>query len=1070
MSHLEPSYLRYIYDGLEKGELHPDNAAALPEGITGLYEEAFEESKPARERQKLLETFAIWALLKKEVSAHFVAEILEVPSQEIVDFIATYSSWFTSPESGKYQLYHERLKLYLLQKLSEQEIATLHNKLVTRLEQALAEQKQDDFELYGLEVLSLHLFTTAMITGDGTKLIALSYDQKHWQRQLKLSKGYDWTKKGLKQVMTWAFKFNEEEIIECGLQMVDLHHQEQNDAPQIVALVAHGDVDTALKRIEAFGGNNKEGLQRKFILYMLCLMELTLLDSKDKPFRKEVIEKLLKHFDENLPIDHSILNWDDFFPSYLMFQIAFECSEMGMDYLSIYKRTDNWKSEWISAKGPYSLKHFELLSACAQYVSDPYSYWINNFKLAISSEYAKQGNMERAIEIERDISGIWYRINAILLISSAQFKLGQLENAQFTIKQAIEFVNNIIDESDKSRALHSVSIELAKQGKLKKSLKLVRSISNESEKSCALAAISSEIFKNGKYEEANLLTKEALEYARCIREEEDKSKTLTTISIEIAKQSKNEQATIILEEALVCAHKIEFDFFKKIALTDISIALVKNGNLEEAISCASDINDDFRDILAFENISNELAKKGDIQQALECLKLISSIEVKSRALSTIYSELLMLGRLSEVIGLMQETLSFAKGINDEKEKCRILDNISKKLIEQGNLEESLKYINSISLNYVKSLAITNTYIELIARDQLDIALNYNRELKDEKMMSMGFSEISKVLAKEGLHLKASLVMDEALNCANAITNEYDKSNALQFISEELANQSLFQEAVKCVQNISNGYWKSIGFSKISTDFFMHNKLIEANSCMEKAIEFCHQSNLDEFHENLALMTISINLAKQGKLEDALKHVLKNREDIEHSDSTKSEKSITLSAISSEMKKQNKLQESFTAMELAIDCARGIGDEFWKSLAINAISIEIISQGNWLFAEQLGFEISSINNRQNYWKNLGASNILEISNWQIALQDVNQLKSNEARLFYLKGWAENVSVYDANLQLIIKPIPYFFYDTLSLEKILQQYALNQLFFENLPEEKIQRYNRTLNIQWAIDIKN
>jgi hypothetical protein len=33
---LEPFYLRYIYDGLEKGDLHPDNSAALPEGLNKL--------------------------------------------------------------------------------------------------------------------------------------------------------------------------------------------------------------------------------------------------------------------------------------------------------------------------------------------------------------------------------------------------------------------------------------------------------------------------------------------------------------------------------------------------------------------------------------------------------------------------------------------------------------------------------------------------------------------------------------------------------------------------------------------------------------------------------------------------------------------------------------------------------------------------------------------------------------------------------------------------------------------------------------------------------------------------
>ena len=155
MSHIEPSYLRYIYDGLEKGELHPDNAAALPEGLIGLYEAAFEENKPARERQKLLETFAIWALLKKEVSAQFVSEILDVPSQEIVDFIATYSSWFTSPESGKYQLYHERLKIYVLSKCSENIIIDILSRLVNS---CLTKKSNQEFDFYRFEFLGDYLF------------------------------------------------------------------------------------------------------------------------------------------------------------------------------------------------------------------------------------------------------------------------------------------------------------------------------------------------------------------------------------------------------------------------------------------------------------------------------------------------------------------------------------------------------------------------------------------------------------------------------------------------------------------------------------------------------------------------------------------------------------------------------------------------------------------------------------------------------------------------------------------------------------------------------------------------
>ena len=65
MPHLEPTYLRYICDGLLKGSIHPENAAELPEGLIGMHEEAIDERTSVIERQKLLNRFAIWALLKK---------------------------------------------------------------------------------------------------------------------------------------------------------------------------------------------------------------------------------------------------------------------------------------------------------------------------------------------------------------------------------------------------------------------------------------------------------------------------------------------------------------------------------------------------------------------------------------------------------------------------------------------------------------------------------------------------------------------------------------------------------------------------------------------------------------------------------------------------------------------------------------------------------------------------------------------------------------------------------------------------------------------------------------------
>jgi len=185
MSHLEPTYLRYIHDSLVKGSIHPENAADLPDGLIGLYEEAFDERTSVTERQKLLQRFATWALLKKAVSASFVAEVLNETEENILNFIASYSAWFNSPEIGKYQLYHERLKVYLLQKLSEGEVSALHEKLISRLERAIEEQKADEFEWYGLEFIGDHYFSSL-----DDELFKISFDKKNQDRQVFILGGF----------------------------------------------------------------------------------------------------------------------------------------------------------------------------------------------------------------------------------------------------------------------------------------------------------------------------------------------------------------------------------------------------------------------------------------------------------------------------------------------------------------------------------------------------------------------------------------------------------------------------------------------------------------------------------------------------------------------------------------------------------------------------------------------------------------------------------------------------------------------------------------------------------------
>jgi len=253
MPHLEPTYLRYIYDGLLKGSIHPENAAELPEGLIGLYEEAFDERNSVVERQKLLQRFAIWALLKKVVSAAFVAEVLGETEDEIQDFISAYSAWFNSPESGKYQLYHERLKVYLLQKLSEGEVVILNKRIIQFLSLQFGVSQKNESVLYCYQYLPFHTFLAAKINSDSALLCELCLSNSFKKRQFDLSGFYDWEE----QLMSFGIEY-------FSIKKDPICHQivfektkiisKKKNIDLILSLIRNGEIELVLR----FFQNNHE--------------------------------------------------------------------------------------------------------------------------------------------------------------------------------------------------------------------------------------------------------------------------------------------------------------------------------------------------------------------------------------------------------------------------------------------------------------------------------------------------------------------------------------------------------------------------------------------------------------------------------------------------------------------------------------------------------------------------------------------------------------------------------------------------------------------------------------------
>ncbi|MFY7669194.1 MAG: hypothetical protein ACOVQG_10640, partial [Crocinitomicaceae bacterium] len=255
-----------------------NNNEALPDGLVGLYDkELFPPTMKWKERRELLHFFLVFALAQKEISADFAAEILgdewydhadensskeEKRLQRVNELIQLHSKRFSSAGSGRYRLYHERFRVYVLQKVTEKDIAQFNNKFIALCEKALEVKKEKDIpekESYALEFITTHFFIVAM-QGEteclhnehAAALKKYAYDQQFWERQISSTQRYVLPKLSLENLIRWATKFDDKRIIfETNLKLIELANIEIKRTSQdsLIELVKL-DFELAISRIQ----------------------------------------------------------------------------------------------------------------------------------------------------------------------------------------------------------------------------------------------------------------------------------------------------------------------------------------------------------------------------------------------------------------------------------------------------------------------------------------------------------------------------------------------------------------------------------------------------------------------------------------------------------------------------------------------------------------------------------------------------------------------------------------------------------------------------------------------------
>ena len=154
----------------------------------------------------------------------------------------------------------------------------------------------------------------------------------------------------------------------------------------------------------------------------------------------------------------------------------------------------------------------------------------------------------------------------------------------------------------------------------------------------------------------------------------------------------------------------------------------------------------------------------------------------------------------------------------------------------------------------------------------------------------------------------------------------------------------------------------------------------------------------------------------------------------------------------------------TILEKAIENANNIKDDGFNSI-IKEISKISIENGFYKLIER----ISKKGIKNELLKNIG-NKAINSNSYHLSLDILDEFDFYENKKVIKNGIINNVNTTNINIEFTNNVIKDPTQEVKLIEHVLQMYALNQLFFENLSEEKINRFNRTLNIQWAIDIKN
>ena len=720
-------------------------------------------------------------------------------------------------------------------------------------------------------------------------------------------------------------------------------------------------------------------------------MELTVLESNDKPSRKEAIESVLKHLDDNLPVDHSVLSWNEFMPDSFIKQIIRYLFTYNIDFVPFSKRS-KLKIDSDSLVNYSDNKKSHLNQYEYEYRNKVVLSFLENLDSEIIFVHEKDVNIDFEEEARNSFEIALYHLSkdeineASLIIKQGLFyseKIPSDDNwGSYGNHLMGDFAENVVnigfhelgikilEKMEKGEgwtdfASEHISSKLLERGDLT-NLELVYFLARKdgysSSVSHVLRCLIDFHFSTGSL---HLIKATLLSHLNYDMQIIDGFMQLSFFNEVIHLNPSLKTFELLFESEIIKSSNNVFGRrLIDLIIKDYSEKYSLNHFGKDIISIVNFVKEDYLKACLVKQYANEIIKSSDgIKFVLrngwyredgqiesyfegiflaiceevgldEGINLISKIENKGRCrydaakgVLKAYLDFKLVLINNQFVNCEDVVQRLASFCENEVSKDRMLSNLVGVLIQYSKFDEALNRVASIINKKVKYRVLLDLYEKLNKQKNINKAQAIMLEILE---CAKGISEES---AKNEAFQDISFTLaeigesEDALKYVQCISDQSDRSITLKYICDELIKQGKIEEALECARGIRDSVLKSRSLLSIYVELAKQDMIEESTSALKEALE-CIPTMSSEADKCSLLEDISNEYTKQGKIAEALE-CAQSIPDVEF-------KSRSLLSISVEFAIQGKVEE-------ALECAQSIPDVKFKSRSLLSISVELVKQ-------------------------------------------------------------------------------------------------------------------------------